>query len=57
MNGIAEGTVTNAVREDPEPPGLLFAGTRAGGVGSLDDGEHWQSLRLEHARDRRSGTW
>jgi hypothetical protein len=34
------------IREDPVRRGLLFAGTEAGIYISFDDGEHWQSLRL-----------
>ncbi len=45
-NGIPNGTIVNAVREDPQRKGLLFAGTEATVYVSLDDGENWQSLRL-----------
>jgi len=34
------------VREDPERKGLLFAGTERTVYVSFDDGDHWQSLRL-----------
>jgi hypothetical protein len=34
------------VREDPERKGLLFAGTERAVYVSFDDGDHWQSLRL-----------
>jgi len=34
------------VREDPKRKGLLFAGTEGGVYVSLDDGDHWESLRL-----------
>ena len=34
------------VREDPERKGLLFAGTERAVYVSFDDGNHWQSLRL-----------
>jgi len=34
------------VREDPKRQGLLFAGTEREVYVSFDDGEHWQSLRL-----------
>jgi len=44
--GIPDGAIVNAVREDPERRGLLFAGTEREVYFSLDDGEHWQSLRL-----------
>ena len=36
----------NFVREDPKRKGLLFAGTESGVYVSFDDGDHWQSLRL-----------
>ena len=36
----------NAVREDPKRKGLLFAGTERAVYVSFDDGDHWQSLRL-----------
>jgi len=35
----------NVVREDPQQPGLLFAGTERTIYFSLDDGDHWHSLR------------
>ena len=44
--GIPEGEVVNAVREDPSRAGLLFAATEKAVYVSLDDGDHWQSLRL-----------
>jgi hypothetical protein len=34
------------VREDPKHKGLLFAGTETGVYFSLDDGGHWQALKL-----------
>jgi photosystem II stability/assembly factor-like uncharacterized protein len=37
---------TNVVREDPKRKGLLFAGTESATYVSFDDGEHWQSLRV-----------
>ena len=36
----------NAVREDPKKRGLLYASTEKGVYVSFDDGERWQSLRL-----------
>jgi hypothetical protein len=36
----------NSVREDPKRKGLLFAGTERAVYVSFDDGDHWQSLRL-----------
>jgi photosystem II stability/assembly factor-like uncharacterized protein len=44
--GIAEDEPVNAVREDPERKGLLFAATEKTVYVSFDDGDHWQSLRL-----------
>jgi photosystem II stability/assembly factor-like uncharacterized protein len=48
VDGIPEGTVVNVVREDPVRPGLLFAGTEQTVYVSFDDGDNWQSLRLNH---------
>ncbi|MEO6039817.1 MAG: family 16 glycoside hydrolase, partial [Saprospiraceae bacterium] len=36
----------NTLREDPQQPGLLFAGSENAVYVSFDDGGHWQSLRL-----------
>lgn len=36
----------HVVREDPERPGVLYAGTENGVYVSLDDGAHWVSLQL-----------
>jgi hypothetical protein len=46
VNGIPGGQIVNAVREDPERNGLLFAGDEKGVYVSFDDGDHWESLRL-----------
>ncbi|HTL43971.1 MAG TPA: hypothetical protein VL262_06495 [Vicinamibacterales bacterium] len=46
VTGIADGTVVNSVKEDPKQKGLLFAGTETETYVSLDDGDHWQSLRV-----------
>jgi photosystem II stability/assembly factor-like uncharacterized protein len=46
VNGIPAGQTVNAVREDPERKGLLFAGTEKGVYVSFDDGAKWESLRL-----------
>jgi photosystem II stability/assembly factor-like uncharacterized protein len=46
-NGIAPGAVTNAIREDPRKKGLLYASTDTQVWVSFDDGDHWQSLRLD----------
>jgi photosystem II stability/assembly factor-like uncharacterized protein len=45
-NGIPDGAPVDAVREDAKRKGLLFAGTETQVYVSFDDGEHWQSLRL-----------
>ncbi len=46
ISGITDGENVNAVREDPKRKGLLFAGTERQVYVSFDDGDHWQSLRL-----------
>ena len=46
VRGIPENENVNAVREDPQRRGLLFAGTERAVYVSFDDGENWQSLRL-----------
>jgi photosystem II stability/assembly factor-like uncharacterized protein len=45
-SGIPDGGTVNAVREDPKRRGLLFAGTEQAVYVSFDNGDHWQSLRL-----------
>ncbi len=47
--GIPENENVNVVREDPVRRGLLFAGTERAVYVSLDDGDHWQSLRNDMA--------
>src|SRR5437870_5679959 len=46
VRGIRESDFVRTVREDPVRKGLLYAGTEMGVYVSFDDGEHWQSLRL-----------
>jgi photosystem II stability/assembly factor-like uncharacterized protein len=46
VNGLPDDQPVNTVREDPERKGLLFAGTEGSVYVSLDDGDHWRSLRL-----------
>src|SRR5436305_731136 len=41
-NGIAKDNPTRVVREDPDRPGLLYAGTEFGMFLSFDKGAHWQ---------------
>src|ERR1700730_7034010 len=45
-NGIPAGGASNAVREDPERKGLLFAGTEGSVFVSFDDGDNWHPLQL-----------
>ncbi len=45
--GIAPGAVANSIREDPRKKGLLYAATDVQVWVSFDDGDHWQSLRLD----------
>jgi photosystem II stability/assembly factor-like uncharacterized protein len=49
-NGIPAGHSTRVVREDPDMPGLLVAGTEYGMYISYDDGAHWQSFQLNLPR-------
>jgi hypothetical protein len=44
--GLPDNASVNTVREDPERKGLLFAGTERQVWVSFDDGDSWQSLRL-----------
>ena len=46
VNGIANDAFTRVVREDPNRKGMLYAGTETGMYYSANDGENWQSLRL-----------
>ena len=45
-NGLPDNEPTNTIREDPQHKGLLYAGTETQVFVSFDDGNHWQSLRL-----------
>ena len=45
INGLPNDPI-NSVKEDPNRKGLLFAGSETAIYVSFDDGEHWQSLRL-----------
>jgi len=66
--GEPEGSFVRVVREDPEQAGLLYCGTENTVYVSFDDGDHWQSLRLNlpttsirdlvvHGRDLVIGTY
>jgi photosystem II stability/assembly factor-like uncharacterized protein len=46
VRGIPDGQTVNAVREDTQRRGLLFAGTERAVYVSFDDGENWEPLRL-----------
>lgn len=46
VNGIPADAFTRVVREDPNRKGFLYAGTETGMYYSTNDGETWQSLRL-----------
>ncbi len=45
VTGLPDNEPVNTVREDPERKRLLFAGTERSVYVSLDDGDHWQSLK------------
>ncbi|MCX6173830.1 MAG: hypothetical protein NTZ27_03650 [Ignavibacteriales bacterium] len=45
VNGLPNDPI-NVVKEDPYRKGLLFAGSETAVYVSFDDGENWQSLRL-----------
>jgi photosystem II stability/assembly factor-like uncharacterized protein len=49
VSGIPGGAPVSVVREDPKKKGLLFAGSETQVYVSFDDGDHWQSLRLNMA--------
>ena len=44
-SGLPAGPI-NVIREDPKMKGLLFAGSENAVFVSFDDGDYWQSLRL-----------
>lgn len=46
VTGLPTNGPINAVREDPVRKGLIFAGSENAVYVSFDEGEHWQSLRL-----------
>lgn len=46
VNGLPNGAIVNAVREDPVRKGLLYCATELAVYFSIDDGENWQTLRL-----------
>jgi photosystem II stability/assembly factor-like uncharacterized protein len=44
--GVGPNAFLNAIREDAQAKGLLFAGTESGVYVSFDAGDHWQSLQF-----------
>ena len=46
-SGIAPGWVSNSIREDPKVKGLLYAATDTQVWVSYNDGDAWESLRLD----------
>jgi hypothetical protein len=48
--GLPATAFVRVVREDPVRRGLLYAGTELGVFFSLDEGAHWQPLRMHAAR-------
>jgi len=46
-NGIPADHFVRVVREDPEQPGLLYAGTEFGLYVSFDDGASWRPFQLD----------
>ncbi len=46
-HGLPQGEWVGAIRVDPQQPGLLYVGTNRGVHVSFDDGETWQSLKLD----------
>jgi photosystem II stability/assembly factor-like uncharacterized protein len=46
-NGLAPGAVVNSIREDPRQKGLLYGATDTQVWVSFDDGDNWQSLRID----------
>jgi hypothetical protein len=68
VTGLPADVPARVVREDPERPSLLYAGTQAGAWVSFDRGDHWQSLQVNlptvavndlavHGADLVAATW
>ena len=57
VSGIPANDYTHVVREDPTRKGMLYAGTQHGFYLSYDDGDHWQSLRLNLPDTQVSDIW
>jgi photosystem II stability/assembly factor-like uncharacterized protein len=45
-DGLPSNAYVQAIRQDPGRKGMLWAGTSVGVYVSFDQGDHWQSLRL-----------
>src|SRR2546421_1391501 len=50
VNGIPDGAIVHAVREDVKKKEILYAGTELGVYVSFDAGAHWQPLQLNLPR-------
>jgi photosystem II stability/assembly factor-like uncharacterized protein len=46
VDGIPDGAFVNAVKEDPQQKGLLYAATELRVYVSFDDGDQWQAMQL-----------
>ena len=46
-DGIPDGAFVRVIREDPERPGLMYAGTERGVFVSLDGGSSWSDLSFQ----------
>jgi photosystem II stability/assembly factor-like uncharacterized protein len=46
-NGLPGNAPANAIREDPKVKGLLYGATDTQVWVSYDDGDHWESLRID----------
>ncbi len=57
VTGITANDYVQVVREDPTRKGMLYAGTEHGVYLSYDDGDHWQSLRLNLPDTQVSDIW
>jgi photosystem II stability/assembly factor-like uncharacterized protein len=55
--GLPADAPVNAVREDPQRRGLLFAATENAVWASFDDGEHWESLQLNLPHSSMRDLW
>ena len=49
VSGLENAGPTSTIREDPKKKGLLYAGSERHVWVSFDDGDHWQTLKLNMA--------